>query len=211
MPCWPRSTVRASSTPRRRPCTPRCSTRALPRLGAHDVPAAGGQRLLPRTAQPARPSGLHEATVAGARAQPGLVLGHHQAQGAGQVDVLASLRHPEFADPHSSSHPLRAPFNHRRLPESPPLDDDAASIAAAGRWPTAAPTSRTRPSTVPGRWGLTPVNTRCAACRAMAWPKPSSTFKCDYVRLMDLSDTRLSLRNCLRRWSTPTRSAYARA
>ena len=38
-----------------------------------------------------RPSGVHQARVAGDRAQPGLVLGHNETGGTSKVDVLATF------------------------------------------------------------------------------------------------------------------------
>ena len=75
----------------------------------HDVPGAGGQRGGPRAPRPAPAPGLPQARAARDRPQPGLELGHHQAPGPGQVDLLLPLRPARYLQP------LR-----RRLAAGPP-------------------------------------------------------------------------------------------
>ena len=50
----------------------------------------GSGRRLARTTGSTHPSALSQAGVVGFRAQPALELGHHQAAGSGQVDLLLS-------------------------------------------------------------------------------------------------------------------------
>ena len=45
------------------------------------------------------PFGLRQAGVARHRGQPGLVVGHHQAQGAGQMDLLPPVRQSRHLQP----------------------------------------------------------------------------------------------------------------
>ena len=69
-----------------------CSIRTMYRiLGQH------GEVRERRAAAP--PSRLPEARTAGRTPQPGLVLGHHQTDGADQVELLLSLRHPRHLQP----------------------------------------------------------------------------------------------------------------
>ena len=54
---------------------------------------------VPRAAQSARASPVHQARAGGHGAEPDLVLGHHQAVGADQVDVLLPLRRARHLQP----------------------------------------------------------------------------------------------------------------
>src|SRR5882762_4622270 len=71
----------------------------LPLLDPHDVSHPRAARRGARTPRSAAPPRLSEARAAGGRPQPGLVLGHHQADGAGEMDVFLSLRHPRHLQP----------------------------------------------------------------------------------------------------------------
>src|ERR1035437_9088372 len=65
----------------------------LPLLDPHHVPHPGRKPRSPRSPRSPAPSGLQKAGAAGASTQRGLVVGHHEADGAGQMDVLLPLRH----------------------------------------------------------------------------------------------------------------------
>jgi transposase InsO family protein len=54
-------------------------------LAQHHIPPAGSGRRNQRTAEPAPPPPLPQARVVSHRPQSGLVLGHHQALGAGHL------------------------------------------------------------------------------------------------------------------------------
>ena len=62
--------------------------------------------------------GLPETRVAGHRAQPIVELGHHQAAGPGQVDLLLSLCHPRRLQPLRRRLDGRAPRKARNWPSS---------------------------------------------------------------------------------------------
>ena len=63
----------------------------LPVLDADDVPAAGRPaRRCAGAARPAHPPCLRQARAAGRAAERAVELGHHQAQGPGEVDVRST-------------------------------------------------------------------------------------------------------------------------
>src|SRR5450759_1594175 len=68
-------------------------------LDSYALPPPGRRWREPRKAQPAYPSGLPEARVVGHRSQSALELGYHETAGAGQVDLLLSLRDPRRLQP----------------------------------------------------------------------------------------------------------------
>src|ERR1039458_6063685 len=65
--------------------------------GRGRLPRLAGE--LDRAPRSARSPGLPKTRVAGHRPQPTLELGHHQAAGCGQVDLLLSLRDPRRLQP----------------------------------------------------------------------------------------------------------------
>ena len=71
----------------------------LPRLAVHVLPAAARGGREPRAARPGHPPCRGQARAHGRRAEPGLVLGHHQAARPGEMDVLLPLRHPRHLLP----------------------------------------------------------------------------------------------------------------
>ncbi len=73
--------------------------RPVPLLDPHHVPHPRRGGRVPRAPRSARSSGLPKTRVAGHRPQPTVELGHHQAAGSGQVDLLLSLRHPRRLQP----------------------------------------------------------------------------------------------------------------
>ena len=107
-----RSCVRRNAKPSWRICTAKDSRIARPPLfmrrcsmkgsiTARSAPctACWSKKANPRTPRPTCSSALPEAGTAGHRAQSALELGHHQAAGAGQVDLLLSLRDPRCLQP----------------------------------------------------------------------------------------------------------------
>src|SRR5450756_1912267 len=60
----------------------------LPLLDPHHVPHPGRKPRSPRSPRSPAPSDLQKAGAAGASTQRGLVVGHHEADGAGQIDLL---------------------------------------------------------------------------------------------------------------------------
>ena len=71
----------------------------LPVLGAHDVPHPGRERRGARAARPAPPPALRRARAAGHAAERAVELGHHQAAGPGEVDLLLPVRDPRRVQP----------------------------------------------------------------------------------------------------------------
>ena len=69
-----------------------CSIRTM-------YPDFGGARRGPRAPEPTAPSELHQAGAVGRSAQPGLVVGYHEASWPRQVDLLLPLRHPRHLLP----------------------------------------------------------------------------------------------------------------
>src|SRR6202051_1671767 len=65
----------------------------------HDVSPAWPERRNPRTPPATASPGLPETRASGGKAQRSLVLGHHQAAGASEVELLLSLRHPGHFQP----------------------------------------------------------------------------------------------------------------
>ena len=61
-------------------------------LGTHDVPHPERERRGEGPSQPAGPSALRQAGVGRHRAQPGLVVGHHQAARPAALELLLPLR-----------------------------------------------------------------------------------------------------------------------
>src|SRR6266571_3920751 len=72
---------------------------ALPLLAAHDVPSPGRVPGGARAAGSAPPPALRRAAALGHAAQRGLELGHHEAPGPREVDVLLPLRDPRRVQP----------------------------------------------------------------------------------------------------------------
>ena len=70
-----------------------CSIRTMYRI------LARSERRNPRTPSTAAPSDLSKARTSGGKAKRGLVLGHHQTDGASQMALLLSLRHPRHLQP----------------------------------------------------------------------------------------------------------------
>ena len=73
--------------------------RRLLLLDPHPIPPPGGGRGEPRTPRPTHPSSLPKTAVAGHRSQSALELGHHQAAGPRQVDLLLPLCNPRRLQP----------------------------------------------------------------------------------------------------------------
>src|ERR1019366_9081778 len=71
----------------------------LPLLDPHHVPHPGRKPRSPRSPRSPAPSDLQKAGAAGASTQRGLVVGHHEADGAGQMDLLLPLRHHRYLQP----------------------------------------------------------------------------------------------------------------
>ena len=68
-------------------------------LDPHDVPHPGRPEGSPRATRPTATPDLPQAATGGHRSQSGLVLGHHQAVGAGEMDLLPPLRDPRHLQP----------------------------------------------------------------------------------------------------------------
>ena len=68
-------------------------------LGAHDVPGVGREPVRAGTAQSAGASAVHQTRAGGHRTEPDLVVGHHQAAGAEEVDLLLPLRVARYLQP----------------------------------------------------------------------------------------------------------------
>ena len=73
--------------------------RDVPLLDSHDVPHPARCPRGPRTPQSASAPEVQEARTAGHGAEPGLVVGHYQAAGAGQMDLLLPVRDPRHLQP----------------------------------------------------------------------------------------------------------------
>src|SRR6266704_5285699 len=71
----------------------------LPVLDPHDVPDPGGERGGAGAARSVAAPAVSEAGAAGDGSQPGVELGHHQAAGAGEVDVFLSVRDSGYLQP----------------------------------------------------------------------------------------------------------------
>src|SRR5207245_4251823 len=94
-----RARVRRSGSGASLRAASRC--RALPLLGADDVPDPGGESRGAGAARSAAPPVVCGSRAPGHRSESGLELGYHQAARAGEVVRLLSLRDP------ASVHPLR--------------------------------------------------------------------------------------------------------
>ena len=130
----------------RRPCAgggrgDAARRRPLPVLGADDVSDPGRRSAGPRAAQSARASPVHQARAGGHGAEPDLVLGHHQAVGADQVDVLLPLRRARHLQPLRGRLDGRRPGETRRWPvvsSKRPATNRASSPRCSPCTPTAA-------------------------------------------------------------------------
>ena len=93
-------TASGSSTARRRRSTRRCSTRAVTSARSARCTASWPPSTA-RSASVATSCGIRPTPSRSCwpAAQPGLELGHHQAPGPGQVDLLLPVRHPRRLQP----------------------------------------------------------------------------------------------------------------
>ena len=109
----PCCTSRASSTSRRPRSTPPCSTRAStsPRSGPCTASWPGRR---PASAATSCATRAMPSRSCWRPAQPGVELGHHQAAGSGEVDLLLPLRHPRHLQP------LRGRLDWSPTPRAPP-------------------------------------------------------------------------------------------
>ena len=167
----------AAQRPVRRPFTDpgvghAAGRRGLPGLDLDVLPAAAPGRGGPGTAPPGHPPGHREAGAGRDHAEPGVVVGHHQAARAGEVDLLLPVcdlgyllpvrgrvdgRHPRVRGPGPGTDPpdLRQAGHSGRAVDHPRrprfLDDLQAGGVPARRPrrdPVAQPT-RTSPTTTP--------------------------------------------------------------
>ncbi len=114
----------------------------LPRLAVHLLPAAPRRGRDPRAARAGHPPRRGQARAHGHRAEPGLVLGHHQAARPGEMDLLLPLRHPRHLLPLRRRLDGRHPRVRRPGRETDRRDRAPSRASAAGSspsTPTAAP------------------------------------------------------------------------
>jgi hypothetical protein len=105
-------TLRGSLTWPPARCGRSCWTRASTWAPIHLLPAAAPGRRDPRAPPPGHPPRGRETRTAGHRAEPGLILGHHQTARAGEMGLLLPLRHPRHLLPlrrRLDAHHLRRP------------------------------------------------------------------------------------------------------
>ena len=110
----------------------------LPLLDSHDVSDFGGARRGPRAPEPTAPSELHQAGAVGRSAEPGLVVGYHEASWPPQVDLLP-LRHPRTSSPATW---LAGCWLTEKVPRSPNASSPRA-VASRTLNPTSSPFTRT--------------------------------------------------------------------
>jgi hypothetical protein len=100
----------------------------LPVFGLDDLPAAALRRRDRRPAPPRHPPAKAQARADGHRAQPVLIMGHHQARRPGQVDLVLPLRAPRHLQP------LRGRLDGRRPPRTVRPQAIRAAAAAQAVW-----------------------------------------------------------------------------
>ena len=108
---------------------------------SHDVPDPARPRRSPRAPPPGHPPAAREARAGRARRQPVLVVGHHEAGRAGEVDLLLPLRRHRHLQPLrrrlDAGHP-RAKRPRRAAARPTPSPSRASTPASSPSTPTAA-------------------------------------------------------------------------